>query len=147
MIDAWPDACGSVGYQGRSIGDLCDALVDSGVELLLDVRAIAWSARPEFRKSALADALRAGGVEYVHFKVAGNPFRPRRGEKVSVQQCASKFRAHLQDRPDILEQLNSVARGKRVALFCYEARTHECHRGVILEQANDAWAGLVVEEL
>jgi hypothetical protein len=55
------------------IGDL----VDTGVERLVDVRELPLSRRRGFSKTALGDALRHAGIEYVHVRALGNP-KPNR---------------------------------------------------------------------
>lgn len=147
MIEPWPHQCGSIGYEGRSLPEFCQALRESGVEVLIDVRARAWSHRPEYRKTALSQALRQGEIQYIHFKAAGNPFRPRKGDERGREACEALFREHLSENPEILSQLAELAEGSRVALFCYEASARECHRGVILEHFSGSGGELRVIEL
>ncbi|MGE3527895.1 MAG: DUF488 family protein [Methyloceanibacter sp.] len=124
----------SIGYQGKSIVALCAALTEASVELLVDVRERAWSNRPEYRKTALAVALRECGIRYVHCRLAGNPSRPKGGEKSTPQQCEAAYRNHLNRYPDVVDLVHSEVEHTRAALFCYEKNTNECHRGVLLEQ-------------
>src|SRR5438067_2402107 len=49
-----PARLSTIGYEGRTVDELIDALEDDGVALLMDVRAIAASRRPGFSKTALA---------------------------------------------------------------------------------------------
>lgn len=104
-----------------------------GVKLLLDVRQAAWSQRPEFRKQALAAALAEHGVAYLHLREAGNPFRPAKGERVSVAACARVYRKHLASLPDVVAQVAEVLRSQTTAVFCFEAEHDCCHRSVLLE--------------
>ncbi|MCZ7686964.1 MAG: DUF488 domain-containing protein [Sandaracinaceae bacterium] len=122
----------SVGYQGRSLDDLCATLVDAGATVLVDVRERAWSQRPEFRKTALKTALAKHGIRYEHCREAGNPYRPRQGERLSSEDCARRYRKHLDARPEALERVAELVGEGPVALFCYEATTGECHRGVLI---------------
>jgi uncharacterized protein (DUF488 family) len=124
----------SIGYEKRSMAEFCDALVKSGVRTLVDVRAAAWSQRPEFRKTALATHLRARGIDYVHCKRAGNPDRPKRGEPIDFNECMRKFSAHLDAHPEVVSEVESLTGGGDVALFCYEGHRHRCHRGVLIDR-------------
>ena len=147
MLERWPEECGSVGYQGRSIGEFCEVLSDHGVEVLIDVRARAWSHRPEFRKTALREALQNGGIRYIHLKCAGNPFRPRKGEMRDRESCAVLFRQHLSEHPEIINRLDEAAQNRRVVLFCYEADTADCHRGVLLDALSEEYDGFASVDL
>lgn len=124
--------CVSIGYQGRKVQDLCAELKTHGVELLLDVRQAAWSHRPEFRKQALAAALAKHGVAYLHMREAGNPFRPRKGEVVSVAECAKHYRRHLAETPEVVLSVAATLRSQTTAVFCFEAQHEHCHRSVLL---------------
>lgn len=125
--------CVSVGYQGRKVRDLCEELKAHGVELLLDVRHAAWSHRPEFRKQALAAELAKHGVAYVHMREAGNPFRPRKGEERSVEECAKLYRMHLAGSLDVVSTVAATLRSRPTAVFCFEGQHEHCHRSVLLE--------------
>lgn len=124
--------CLGVGYQGRSIAELCDALEAAGVARLVDVRERAWSHRPEYRKQALQRALGERGIEYVHCKEAGNPHRPRKGEERSWAECENLYAQHLGEHPEVLEALALLLEDGPAALFCYEAERSACHRGVLM---------------
>lgn len=136
--------CFAIGYQGRSVDDLCDELLDRGVELLIDVRERAWSNRPEFRKTALAEKLASRGIQYRHVREAGNPFRPRGGEAVDLRDCMRQYRRHLKTVPDLLPSLKATMSKLSAALFCYEAESDNCHRGVLLAQLQRSHPSLKV---
>ena len=63
----------SVGYEGRTLGDLVGLLVDHGTTLLLDVRLNAISRKPGLSKSALRAGLAGAGIGYRHARALGNP--------------------------------------------------------------------------
>jgi uncharacterized protein (DUF488 family) len=125
--------CFAIGYQGKSLVQLCDDLEASDVDLLIDVRERAWSNRPQFRKTALSNGLASRGIEYVHVREAGNPFRPRAGEVIDAAECMARYRGYLTATPAVIAMLLRVMRGRRPALLCYEADSSNCHRGVLLQ--------------
>lgn len=139
--------CVSIGYQGKSPIDLCSALEDHGVELVIDVRQRAWSYRPQYRKGALTATLRRRGIQYVHAAAAGNPFRPGNGHASGYESCAEHYREWIMRNPLILRKVHSLLTMHYAAVMCYEANSHECHRSVLLEVI-DRCVGrvLVVEE-
>jgi uncharacterized protein (DUF488 family) len=124
--------CFAIGYQGRSLTGMCELLVEEGVDLLIDVRERAWSNRPEFRKTAIATALAAHGIEYVHVREAGNPFRPRAGEVIDALDCMRRYRGYLRATPSVVEKMRLLIGRRKVALLCYEASSSDCHRGVLI---------------
>jgi uncharacterized protein (DUF488 family) len=124
--------CFSIGYQGRSLTEFCSTLLRNSIKLVIDVRERAWSYRPDFRKKAVGEALRKHGIEYQHWSKAGNPFRPRGGEKVDPRQCALRYRKYLEQNLDIIDRLEETAIGKPTAVLCYEASREDCHRGILL---------------
>ena len=122
----------SIGYQGKSLEGLCATLADNAVEILVDVRERAWSNRPEFRKGVLAEGLKRTGINYVHLRAAGNPFRPRKGASVQRELCIESYSGYLANNPNVVDSLAALSRHGRSALFCYEADAAECHRGVLI---------------
>jgi uncharacterized protein (DUF488 family) len=124
--------CLNLGYQGKSLENFCHTLVANCVEILIDVRLNAWSQRPEFRKSALQSALAGYGIEYVHCKEAGNPFRPKKGEKLDFTDCAKLYAQYVKDNPTIIDNLESIITKQVSALLCYEAEKEECHRSILI---------------
>ena len=122
----------NIGYQGKSLASFCSLLLDRGVQTLVDVRARAWSQRPDFRKTKLAGALADAGITYVHLKTAGNPFRPKPGEVQDAALCSGLYQQHLDEHPEILDELAALERDGDVAVMCFEAERMQCHRGVLL---------------
>lgn len=123
----------SIGYQGRSLEGLCAKLAENAVEILVDVRERAWSNRPEFRKGVLAGGLNRTGIDYLHLKAAGNPFRPRKGIPVQRELCLQYYSEYLANNPDVIASIELISRNKRPAFFCYEADANDCHRGVLIK--------------
>lgn len=139
--------CFSIGYQGKSLTELCTLLAEHTVEVLLDVRERAWSQRPEFRKQRLKNMLAEYGIEYEHFRAAGNPYRPQNGHLYDFEQCAKRFTEYLDRNPEITQSLQSVVSKKRTALFCYEKYRSQCHRNVLFEALADIIPDLKIIDL
>src|SRR5262245_10417169 len=113
----------SIGYQGKSLDEVCQTLAAARVDALIDVRERAWSQRPEFRKTRLRSALELHQIAYEHRPDAGNPFRPKIGESHSAESCAARYRAHLLRHPQIIADLSERIQNGTVAFFCYEDAT------------------------
>lgn len=126
----------SVGYERRSIHELVDLLRDHDIGVLLDVREVAFSHRPEYRKGALQRALEDAGIRYVHLPVAGNPYRD---QKDNLARCLAEYRRHLKRTPDVLVVVRgAIAAAGAVAMLCYERAHERCHRSVLLEALSAA---------
>ena len=124
----------SIGYQGKSTDEVCRRLVAAGVKALVDVRQRAWSYRPEYRKTALRNRLAESGIEYLHCRIAGNPFRPTKERPLSVQECTRLYSDYLRKTPEALAAVQELVESEPIALFCYEDDYLECHRGVLVEE-------------
>jgi uncharacterized protein (DUF488 family) len=139
----------TIGYQGAKLADFLAALAAAKVELLIDVREIAFSHRREFMKNALAAVLERAGIEYRHMKALGTPKPGRDAAKAGDR---AGFRRHL------LKQLGSpagkaalaeaaaVARERRVCLLCMEHDPKLCHRSEVARRLAKA-TGAAIEHL
>jgi uncharacterized protein (DUF488 family) len=139
----------TVGYEGRSLDDLIAELLVAGVERLVDVRELPLSRRRDFSKTALSDALREAGIEYVHVRALGNP-KPNRERYWSgdVEGGAAVYRKHLNNgsRGALIELAQSIVNDS-ACLLCFERDHAQCHRDVIAEALQKLQPGLQVGHL
>lgn len=126
----------TIGYEASTFDRVRDALVADGVQMLLDVRALAASRKPGFSKRLLAAGLAEAGIEYVHLQPLGTP-KPgrdavRRGDVGGMQRI---FNEHMTgDRPQsALAEAIALARGKACCLLCFERDHATCHRALVAE--------------
>ena len=125
----------TIGYQAATVRSFLDALREGGVELLVDVRAVASSRRPGFAKSRLAANLAEEGIGYVHLRGLGTPAEGRAAARAGHHaRMREVFAAHLVT-PAAQEELQALAelvRGdRRVCLLCFEADPAHCHRSLV----------------
>jgi uncharacterized protein (DUF488 family) len=113
----------TIGYEGRELDELIAILRANKVDRLVDVRELPLSRRRGFSKTPLGNALRTVGIDYVHVRAAGNPFR-KEGEP-----GIAKYRAYLPD--DAVIEVAETVRGHRAALLCFCGDVDACHRGVL----------------
>jgi uncharacterized protein (DUF488 family) len=127
----------TIGYERAGVEDFVAALRAARVRVLLDVRAVPWSQRPEFRKAALAGTLAAAGIGYEHLPGLGNP-RRRAGagpDSEPIGDFAAFFRRHLASEaaaPD-LSRAADLARQGGACLMCLEKDPNRCHRRFVAE--------------
>jgi uncharacterized protein (DUF488 family) len=125
----------TLGYQGLSLDEYISLLKEHPIRLVIDVRAVAWSHKPGFAKSAMQSGLRDSGIDYLHLQSAGNPFRKDEdGENVMM-----KYRAYLQKHPEPLDRIEveiqqASKNNESICLTCFEKAPQDCHRSIIAEQ-------------
>jgi uncharacterized protein (DUF488 family) len=133
----------SIGYERRSVAEIVSILQARQVHVLLDVRAVAFSHRPEYRKGSLQRALAEAGIEYVHLAEAGNPYRDQKGD---IERCLASYRQHLARNPMIRETVTeAIKEAASVGVLCYEREHGHCHRSVLLELIARGWSALDVD--
>jgi uncharacterized protein (DUF488 family) len=127
----------SVGYEGMTLESLIERLTQNAVSCLIDVRLTPSSRRPGFSKRALASALAAVNIEYIHERELGNPpdnrdaFRSGTG----LARGRHRMRSHLQNgAAAALDRVASRAQRARIALLCVEQEEPRCHRSVVIEE-------------
>lgn len=139
----------TIGYERAPQARVIDALKTAGVQVLIDVRAVAASRRAGFSKGLLSSSLNDAGIEYVHLRALGTPkegrMAARKGKTAEMREI---FEAHLAE-PEAqlqLAQAIEIAREKKTALLCYEADHRGCHRSIVVERMLEA-ADFEVENL
>jgi uncharacterized protein (DUF488 family) len=124
----------TIGYEGASPEAFDATLRAAGVELLVDVRAVAVSRRRGFSKTALSERTREGGCEYIHLRDLGDPKAGREAARAGQHELFCQiFGAHMETGPATaaLSELERLARRSAVALLCYEADAAFCHRSIV----------------
>lgn len=138
----------SIGYERRDPEALIERLRSARVDTLVDIRLNAWSRRPGYSKSQLAQLLEDVGIEYVHAPALGNAKENRDGfgqlNGKAAKKARATYRAHLDNgsTPAVLELLDEIP-DRTIALMCYERDERYCHREVLVEHLQDLEPGLV----
>ena len=125
----------SLGYEGRSVGDLVDDLLRQSVAILVDVRLTPLSRKPGMSKRKLAAALAEAGIDYVHLPALGNPKDNREPFRAGDPASRRRFRARLRDETasQALEHIAELLEGGAVAVLCFERSHDHCHRHLVAE--------------
>lgn len=129
----------AIGHSTRPAEELVELLRAAGVAILADVRTIPRSrANPQFEGPALARAVEAAGIRYVHLPALGGLRRARKGSQENAGWRNASFRGyadHMQT-PEFEEglcQLRALAREGPVCLMCAEAVPWRCHRSLVAD--------------
>lgn len=139
----------TIGYERATLAAAINELKAAGVDLLVDVRAVAASRRPGFSKTMLAASLAEAGIGYLHLRDLGTPKAGREAARAGRHdEMRAIFAAHLEEPAAVaaFEQLAAVAAERRACLLCYEADPECCHRAVLAERLA-ARGGMSIENL
>lgn len=127
----------TIGYEGKTQAEFLGELEAAGVELVLDVRAVAASRRPGFSKTALAAGLRERGIDYLHLRSLGTPADGRQAARAGrVAEMRSIYADQLET-PEAglaFERALDEASCRPAALLCYELEAPDCHRSMLADR-------------
>ena len=127
----------TIGYEAATVASFLEALKAAGVDLLLDIRAVASSRRPGFAKTKLAANLAGEGIDYMHLRALGTPAEGRAAARAGRHDELRRiFLEHLQDPGAQLELetvVDLIRAGRRICLLCLEADPAHCHRSMVAD--------------
>ena len=139
----------TIGYEAATQDAVIDRLKAAGVELLVDVRAVAASRRAGFSKTVLAASLAEARIGYVHLRQLGTP-KPGReaARKGRIAEMTAIFEDHLTEPAAQLElaAAKELAAERKIALLCFEADHRGCHRKILADRICED-LGCAVEHL
>lgn len=131
----------TIGYEAATLPEVIATLQAAGVEVVLDVRAVAASRRAGFSKTMLRESLAAEGIGYEHLRGLGTP-KPGReaARKGRIAEMEAIFAEHLRtpEARDGLALATAIARERPAALLCFEASAGGCHRRIVAEVIRQA---------
>jgi uncharacterized protein (DUF488 family) len=134
-----------VGYQGRDLSEFVELLQHQGATLLVDVRLNPISRKRGFSKTALAQALSEADIAYEHMRELGNPKWNRAGfggTPAELGTARGVYSTHLMghDAQKCLDRVAEAARRHLVAVMCFEADQHRCHRDLVLSAISERFS-------
>ncbi|MXZ80219.1 MAG: DUF488 domain-containing protein [Gammaproteobacteria bacterium] len=127
----------TIGYEGLSQERYLNRLIQQDVKVLCDVRRNPFSMKFGFRKHQLQHATEGVGIHYAHIPELGIESGKRRD-----LDTEEKYRALLreytgttlvQSHDALLKIQELIEKYSRVALTCFEADHHHCHRHCVAE--------------
>jgi uncharacterized protein (DUF488 family) len=124
----------TIGYERATLADLIARLRSAGVEIVVDVRAVAASRRPGFSKKTLAASLDEAGIAYIHLRALGTPKAGREAARAGRTAEMRRIYADHLDEPDAQVALSDaceIATTQKAALLCFEADAARCHRAIV----------------
>lgn len=138
----------TIGYEKAVLPDVIARLKAAGIEVLIDVRAVAASRRAGFSKTLLSNSLAEAGIDYRHLRGLGTPKSGRQAARAGrIKEMHEIFEAHMLEpeaQAELAQAIDIVSR-KRAALLCYEADARGCHRTILAERIREALGCEVVD--
>lgn len=128
----------TIGYEGISLEEYLNKLIINNVKVLCDVRKNAQSMKYGFSKTQLSTACEGVRIEYMHIPDLGIESDKRQElnsqydyDKLFLQYCQNTL---ANTRPQQEKLLKLLQKKKRIALTCFEANIHQCHRTHLAEE-------------
>jgi uncharacterized protein (DUF488 family) len=131
----------TIGYASAPLAEVIQTLKAAGVEVLIDVRAVAASRRAGFSKGLLSASLKNAGVDYVHLRELGTPKPGRMAARAGrIGEMREIFSAHMEEPGAQLQlaQAVEIATGRKAALLCYCDEHAKCHRAIVADRMVEA---------
>src|SRR5689334_7703139 len=91
----------TIGYEGRALDELIAVLAANQIDRVIDVRELPLSRRRGFSKTPLGTALVGAGIEYVHMREAGNPYRKLK-DTIPRDELLAKYKTHITGARDVV---------------------------------------------
>jgi uncharacterized protein (DUF488 family) len=127
----------TIGYERSTLADVIARLQQAGVQIVIDVRAVASSRRAGFSKTLLGASLNDAGIDYLHLRPLGTPKAGRQAARAGrTGEMHAIFEEHMKE-PEAqlaLQQATEVAGARPAALLCYEAEAKDCHRAIVADR-------------
>jgi uncharacterized protein (DUF488 family) len=126
----------TIGHGARPADELVETLRGAGIATLVDVRRFPGSRRfPQFNREALAEAVRAAGVEYVHEVELGGLRSGEPGEERFTCITTPAFRSYAarMGAPPWQDALVRSLAAPVPCFMCAETLWWRCHRRLIAE--------------
>jgi len=122
----------TIGYEGITLEQYINKLIINDVKVLCDVRKNPLSMKYGLSKNQLKNACQGVGIEYVHIPEVGIASDKRQKLKSQAEYDALFLHYRKDTLADeqvkIQEIFLLLQNKKRIALTCFEANIHQCHR-------------------
>jgi len=127
----------TIGYEGLTIDAFLNKLIANNITVVVDVRNNPQSMKYGFSKKSFKGYIEKAGMEYIHIPELGIPSSMRKGlgASVSHKSLFQKYETELLPNHEEAQKrlLTLIAEYARVALVCFEADHHSCHRNTLVE--------------
>jgi uncharacterized protein (DUF488 family) len=127
----------TIGYEGITIDSFLYKLIKHNIKAVVDVRHNPHSMKYGFSKKSFKKFIENAGMKYIHIRELGIPSSMRKGLGTDIshdslfQKYETELLPHNIDAQTQLLEL--IKEYPRIALVCFEADHHFCHRNTLVE--------------
>lgn len=123
----------TIGYEAINLDNFVECLKENKIDIVIDVRQNPVSRKPDFSRIRLQLALAIKDISYEHQQILGCPTHIRAAYKISKNWAnyVESYNAYIQPLSDEMFAIAVRAKGNNIALMCFEANPHFCHRSLI----------------
>ncbi len=122
----------TIGYEGKSVEQYVNQLIQADIKVLCDVRKNPLSMKYGFSKNQLKAIVEGAGIEYKHFPQLGIASEKRQNLPTpeSYRELFEDYRANTLPQQTHYTKLlyAELKKARRIALTCFEADVQCCHR-------------------
>lgn len=139
----------TIGYEGLPLDGFLNALIQHGIQCLVDVRNNPISRRYGFHKSTLSHLCEKLGIEYRHIPELGIPASQRENLHTAddYEHLFIQYRRNTLSKQTLsLKRASELLASKPSALLCMEANPASCHRSHLALELSK-YSGLPVQHL
>ena len=127
----------TIGYEGISLEEYLNKLIINDIRVLCDVRRNPISMKFGFSKNQLLKACHGVGIDYIHIPEVGieNSKRQELNTQADYDKLFSYYKKSVLSKENARQTdiFNLLESKKRIALTCFEANIHQCHRKHLAE--------------
>ncbi len=127
----------TVGYEGLTIDAFLYKLIANNITVVVDVRNNPQSMKYGFSKKSFKQFIENAGMRYIHMPELGIPSSMRKGlgESISHAKLFQKYETKLLPKQEAATKqlLDLTNKNERIAMVCFEADHHFCHRFTLVE--------------
>lgn len=125
----------TAGYEGKTIDEFLNLLMEQGISRLIDVRSNPISRRYGFHKSTLSRLCGFMGIDYKHIPELGILSSERHDltAKSQYTDLFDKYRIGLDSQESSLLHIIDLLKSEPSVLVCMEANPLFCHRNVLAQ--------------
>jgi uncharacterized protein (DUF488 family) len=127
----------TIGYEGETIDSFLYKLISNNIMTVVDVRNNPQSMKYGFSKKSFSDFIEKAGLKYFHIPELGIPSAMRKGlgRSLTHKKLFEKYESRLLPKQEDAKGylLDLIVQYPRIALVCFEANHHFCHRYTLIE--------------
>lgn len=125
----------TAGYEGKTVDEFLNLLMESGMARLIDVRYNPISRRYGFHKTTLSRLCNSLNIDYIHLPGLGIPGSEREDLENGNQYGVlfGNYRNSLPSRQEDIATVSNLLKSKPSVLVCMEADPKFCHRNVLAQ--------------